>query len=134
MIAGQDQTNYLGQSGEVVEVRIQRLGEGDDIQIDVKDLYELGWTIDGGGYCFAPHLEVVRYGKKDLVEEIGAASDGPSFTEGRVGFENLVFELVIVYDVVEDLLGESRRHDASRSLKPSGRDAQAKLHTAILAY
>ena len=72
----------------------------------------MGWTVDGGGYCFAPHLEVVRCGKKDLGEEMGTASDGPSFTDGRVGSENLVFELVIVYDVVEDLLGESWRHGA----------------------
>lgn len=116
-IAGQCQLGYMGQSGEVSEVRVQRLGladERDDFRIDVKRFHVSGRAIDGGGYSFAPQLEIGIFGEMKLLEEVGTAPNGPSFADGRVGLENVVLELCMVYDIVEDFLRESWRHGVGR--------------------
>ena len=56
----QRQVGNPGQSGEVIEVWIQRLGlvdKGDDFRKNVKILHVFRWAIDGRGYSFAPPVE-----------------------------------------------------------------------------
>ena len=42
-----------------------------------------------------------------VLEKMGAAPSRPSFTDGRTDFKSVVVALCTVYDMVEELLGES---------------------------
>lgn len=118
MGAGHRQLVHLGQSGEVIEVRIQRLrlvDERDDSRLNEKPLYEFRRSVEGRGYCFAPPVKVDRSANMKVSEEMRTAPNGPSFTDSRAGLENVVLVLCIVYDVVEELLRESWRHGGAES-------------------
>ena len=109
----QRQVGHPGQSGEVIEVWIQRLGledKGDDSRTNVKAHHVFRWAIDGRGYSFAPPVKDGKFAEKNPLEEVGMAPGGPSFADGRVGFEIFIIVPCVVYDEVEELLRESWRH------------------------
>jgi hypothetical protein len=56
------------------------------------------------------HRWVDRFGNLKVPEEMGTAPNGPSLTDGRAGFEDVLVVLCVVYDVVEEFLRESWRH------------------------
>lgn len=73
----------------------------------MKVLYVSGWTIDGRGYHFAPSIKTARFSECNVPEKVRAALNRPPSTHERIGSENAPVRRV-VYDVVEELLGESR--------------------------
>ena len=88
---------------------VQRLGlvdERDCSRTKLKNLHVFGRTVDGGGYSFAPQVEIDRSANMKFLEEMEVASSDPSCADGRVGLK-IMSVPCIVYDVVEDLLRES---------------------------
>ena len=114
----QTQASHPGQNGEVRKVRVQRYGlvdEREAFRLDEKPRYVVGWTVDGGGYCFTPPGELSWVANENDIEAMATTPSSPSCADDREGSEkrlwvrHMVF--CVVYDVVEDLLGESWRHD-----------------------
>jgi hypothetical protein len=67
------------------------------------------WAIDGRGYRFAPFVEAIAFVEHEAAEDMGTAANRPPFGDEREGNESVLVRR-IVYDVVENLLGESRQH------------------------
>ena len=121
-ITNQRQVNYSGKSREVTEVLIQRLvfaDKRDDSRVNVKVFHVSRWSIGGRGYPLASSIEVGGVAHMKVLEEMGTAPNGPSFTDGRVRFESVPVVRCIIYDVVEEFLRESWRHGEGGSSSQS---------------
>ena len=102
--------DHSGEGSEVNGVFVKSIGledEGNDPWLEREAFHVFRWSIGGRGYRFAPMLEIHGSVEHDVREEMGKTPNRPAFAHKRVGLEVVIVRRV-VYNVVEELLGEPR--------------------------